>query len=371
MSACSEDSSTPDETLDPPDRLDPNDMPEGDSIVEEPMPAWAERAFSNVESIIPLPLAHPKPAHVPVAAVAEPPKSGILILDKPTRLTSHDVVQAVRRASNIRRVGHAGTLDPLATGVLVVCLGSATRVIDTIQALPKVYRAKVLLGVSTASYDADGLVIETVDPSHIERSDVEAALDPFRGEILQVPPMVSALKHEGERLYKLARQGIEVEREPRPVTIHSLALVDWNPPELTLEMTVSSGTYVRSMAHDLGQALGVGAHLTALRREAIGHFHVEDALKIPQVVEAFAEGWWPTIVFPLDSALQDYSAMVVSESDEAALRNGKQIEGPSPREDTTKHVRVYTLTGSFIGLVHWDYITLSWQPNRVFPKPSE
>lgn len=356
------------------DAFDPTDS-EGHASEDDPedegvMPAWAERAFADVDAIIPLPLAHPKTTRARSPSAVEPPKSGILIMDKPAGMTSHDVVQAVRRAADVRRVGHAGTLDPLATGVLVVCIGTATRVVDSIQAQPKVYRARIMLGVSTASYDADGEVTATADPSHIERSAVEAELSAFTGDIMQIPPMVSALKHEGRRLYDLARHGIDIEREPRPVTVHALALADWNPPEFTLEMTVSRGTYVRSIAHDLGGALGVGAHVVGLRREAVGPFRIEDAVRIPKVVEAFAEGWWPTIVFPLDVALQDLSAMVVGEEDEAALRNGQQIDGPPPRESTTALVRVYTAAGGFIGLVRWDDLTLRWQPDRIFPKPA-
>lgn len=335
----------------------------------EPMPAWAERAFADTEAIIPLALSHPKPVAQRPGAARTPPKSGILVVDKPSGMTSHDVVQAVRRSSDIRRVGHAGTLDPLATGVLVVCLDSATRVIDALQAEPKTYRARIRLGVSTSSYDADGEVVATADPSGIEREAVEAALEAFRGDIMQVPPMVSALKHAGERLYDLARRGIEIEREPRPATVHSLDLADWSPPELTLTMTVSSGTYVRSIAHDLGQALGVGAHVVGLRREAVGRFDLEDAHPLHEIVEAFAEGWWPSIVYPLDAALADLSAMVVGDADEAALRNGQQIEGPAPRAETSAQVRVYTVAGTFVGLVHWDDLTLAWQPNRIFPKP--
>src|SRR5262249_40348016 len=154
-----------------------------------------------------------------------------------------DVVQAVRRASGERRVGHAGTLDPLATGVLVVCLGSATRVVEAVQAMRKSYRARVRLGVATDTFDAEGQVLATADAGDVGRADVEAALAAFRGQIRQLPPMYSALKHEGRPLYQLARRGLEVEREPRDVTVYDLRLVDWAPPDLVLEMTVSRGTY--------------------------------------------------------------------------------------------------------------------------------
>ena len=338
---------------------------------DEEIPAWAERVFSDVDGIIPLPLAHPKSTQERIGPKPEPPKSGILTIDKPGGMTSHDVVQAVRRAADVRRVGHAGTLDPMATGVLVVCIGSATRVIEAIQEQPKTYRARVRLGISTATYDAEGETTDTRDATGIKRRDVETALEAFKGEILQVPPMYSALKHQGKRLYELARLGIEVEREPRPVTVYSLEMVDWSAPDLTLEMKVSRGTYVRSIAHDLGEALGVGAHLIGLRREAVGAFTLDESYKIPQVVDAFSEGWWPTIVYPLDQALQDRSAMVVGSAGEEALRNGQQIDGPAPMPTTTEQVRVYTVEGGFIGLVHWDDLTLRWQPARIFPRPDK
>jgi tRNA pseudouridine55 synthase len=179
--------------------------------------------------------------------------------------------------------------------------------------------------------------------------------------------MYSALKHEGQPLYALARQGIEIERAPRPATVYALDLLAWNPPELELRMRVSKGTYVRSIAHDLGQALGVGAHLTALEREAVGRFLLEDAERLARVVEAFVEGWWPSLLHPLDTALLDYNAMVVDAAAEAALRNGQQVQAAAPSAETTPLVRVYNADGRFVGLVRWDGVTGRWQPERIFP----
>jgi tRNA pseudouridine55 synthase len=257
----------------------------------------------------------------------------------------------------------------MATGVLVVCIGSATRVIEEIQAGRKGYRARVRLGASTTTYDATGETVASHDPSGVTRADVEDALAAFRGDILQTPPMYSALKHHGRRLYELAREGVEVEREPRPVTVHHLALVGWEPPELALEMTVSRGTYVRSIAHDLGARLGVGGHLTALTRSAVGPFGIDEAERLARVVEAFVEGWWPTILQPLDAALVHLSAMVVSPATEAAVRHGQQVDGPAPGPETTRLVRVYDGSGRLVALVRWDEVHARWQPDRVFPKP--
>jgi len=332
------------------------------------IPRWIDRLERDRSAIIPLwPVAPAAPGGH--GAAPPPPKSGILNIDKPAGRTSHDVVQAVRRASGERRVGHAGTLDPMATGVLVVCLGSSTRVIEDIQALPKSYRARVKLGERTSTGDAEGAVIGVQDPCGISRPMVEAALDRFRGRILQVPPMVSALRHQGKRLYELARQGIEVERAPRPVTVHALALTAWEPPAFTLDLEVSKGTYVRAIADDLGQALGIGAHLVALERTAVGPFTIDKAERLPRVVEAFVEGWWPALLYPLDTALLEYAALVVDGDHESALRNGRPIEGPPPGPDTTARVRVYNAGGQFVGLVSWDSVSSQWQPTRIFPQP--
>lgn len=302
---------------------------------------------------------------------AEPPKSGILVIDKPAGMTSFDVVRRVRSAAGTRRVGHAGTLDPAATGVLVVCLGSATRVVDAIQAGKKQYEATIAFGVTTATYDAEGDVVTSSDATGLTRRAVEQALDAYRGSIMQVPPMYSALKVGGRRLYELAREGVEVERPPRSVTVHRLALVRFDPPEATLEMAVSKGTYVRSLAHDLGQDLGVGAHLSALRRTAVGHFSLSDAHGLDDVVRAFAEGWWPRVTHAIDSALIDLPAMVVEAEAEAAMRHGRQIDGPRPPGPTAAEpVRVYGANGTFVGLVVWDTTSQRWQPHRVFPEPA-
>ena len=230
---------------------------------------------------------------------------GILNLNKPLGPTSHDVVHRVRTLTGVRRVGHAGTLDPLATGVLLVCVGKATRVAEYLLSSTKVYAARVRLGISTTTFDAEGDVVSE-SPVEVTRDQVEAALVQFRGEILQVPPMYSALKRRGVPLYRLARQGIEVAREPRPVEIVRLELTAWEPPDVLLEVTCSSGTYVRVLAYDLGQALGCGAHLAALSRQASGSFHLEDAITLDELAVAVSEGRWSDYLLPLDAALSGF-----------------------------------------------------------------
>jgi tRNA pseudouridine55 synthase len=218
---------------------------------------------------------------------------GVLIIDKPVGPTSHDVVARVRRALGQSRVGHTGTLDPAATGVLVVCLGRATKLVRFLQAGRKTYAATMLLGVETDSQDADGRVVAEIDASGVDERSLCEALTGFQGEITQIPPMVSAVKIEGERLHAKARRGEVVEREPRPVTVHELVLDAFEPGEratASFLVTCSTGTYVRTLAHDVGQHLGVGGSLTALRRVANGPFTLDDAITLEQLDDLATAG---------------------------------------------------------------------------------
>ncbi len=247
--------------------------------------------------------------------------TGLLILDKPAGMTSHDVVNAVRRLAGVRQVGHTGTLDPLATGVLLVLIGPATRLARYLSGVDKTYRAGIRLGVTTTTYDAEGDVVEQ-RPVSVDQATLEAALAQFRGPLLQVPPMVSALKVGGKKLYELARKGQEVERAPRPVTIHSLTLTAWNPPDVSIEVACSSGTYIRSLAYDLGQILGCGAHLAALQRTVVGAFQLEQAYTLDQLAapDALAE-----VVVPPSAILPHIPAVTLSEAQVVAVRYGQTI----------------------------------------------
>lgn len=301
----------------------------------------------------------------------KPPLSGFFNVDKPAGMTSHDVVAALRRAGKERRVGHAGTLDPMATGVLLVAVGSATRVIEYLQDGQKVYQGTVRFGLTTTSYDIEGEVVSQAAPDAVAaltREQVEAAMVPFRGVIQQVPPMVSALKRDGRRLYDLAREGIEVEREPRTVEVSELILTDWSPPSATFRATVSKGTYIRSLAHDLGQALGIGGTLTALRRLAVGPFTIDGAESLETLVDALAGDYWTQFIHPLDEALLAFDACVVDKATEEAIRQGRQVTLPC--ELSTSQARAYNLHGDFIGLLKYDDWTHLWQPDKVFPRPS-
>jgi tRNA pseudouridine55 synthase len=210
--------------------------------------------------------------------------NGILVIDKPAGMTSHDVVARVRRIFQTKKVGHAGTLDPDATGLLILGLGNATRLLSFAQDGPKRYLATASFGTTTSTQDASGDVIET-KPVNVDRNAVERAALAFVGDIEQIPPMVSAVKVGGERLYKKARRGEEVERKPRPVTIHTLSVTGFSaePPEANLDVTCSPGTYIRTLVHDIGQSLGCGGHLKGLRRVEAAGFSEEDAVSLDDV----------------------------------------------------------------------------------------
>lgn len=249
--------------------------------------------------------------------------AGVLILDKPLGLTSHDVVQHVRRASGVRRVGHAGTLDPLATGVLVVCVGWATRLAEYIQDSHKTYETAVRLGQTTTTYDAEGEIIAE-RPVMVTAGEIAAALDAFRGDIQQQAPAYSAIKRNGQPLYKAARRGEIVELPIRAVSIRTLELLSYEPPDVRLRVVCSSGTYIRSLAHDLGQALGCGGHVVALRRTASGHFCAEDAIQL----DSLTADTWRDYLLPPEAAVAGLAQRTVSAEEAANLQQGRAVLAP-------------------------------------------
>lgn len=271
-------------------------------------------------------------------------KAGVLIIDKPQGLTSHDVVGRVRRVSGIRRVGHAGTLDPLATGVLVVCVGWATRFIEYVVGQPKSYEATVRLGQTTDSFDADGM-ITAERPVDVDAGEIEAALADFRGEIRQQAPVYSAIKQDGQPLHKRARRGEVVEAPVRDVTIYALTLVAYEPPDLELRIVCSTGTYVRSLAHDLGRTLGCGGHIVALRRTAVGEFTVRDAVPL----DALTSENWTTYLQPPDAAVAHLPAIQLEAEDAVDLRHGRPVTATSGAPDGTL-LRVYNDAGHMLGV---------------------
>jgi len=248
----------------------------------------------------------------------------VLIIDKPRGLTSHDVVARVRRMTRTQKVGHAGTLDPAATGVLVLLLGKATRLAQFFVDLEKGYRGRVVLGATTNTQDAEGRVESTGDVSGVTREQIESAFAAFEGESEQIPPMVSALKREGTPLYVLARRGEVVERAPRPITIRELTILSVEMPEVEFEMTCSRGTYVRTVAADIGERLGCGGHLWRLVRTAVGPFRLDDATPLAKLAEALAgtEG----VGYSMYDALPFMPEIRVTEEEEEALSMGGAID---------------------------------------------
>ena len=297
-----------------------------------------------------------------------PEADGVIVVNKPKQVTSMDVVRAVKRVTRVKRVGHAGTLDPIATGVLPVCLGQATRFMDYLVDGGKTYFGEITLGASTATYDAQGDVTAEGDASGVSREDVEALLPRFTGSVLQQPPMYSAVKHEGKRLYDLARAGVEVERADREVYVEGLWLREWDPPRAEIEVQCGKGFYMRTLAHDIGEALGCHAHLSALVRQRVGPFDFEQAVTLDELE---ADSDWEGLLEPPDAALLDLGAAVLPQAAERHLRNGQPVTLPAASV-YARHLdgrRAYSEDGRFLGLIRFNRPDSSWKPEKVLAKP--
>ncbi|MFQ5944793.1 MAG: tRNA pseudouridine(55) synthase TruB [Anaerolineae bacterium] len=290
-------------------------------------------------------------------------EGGILVLDKPSGPTSHDMVDRVRHASGLRRVGHAGTLDPLATGVLVILYGRGTRVSPYLAASDKTYRARVRLGIGTDTDDADGRVVAERPVPDLKPEAIETALGRFRGTISQVPPVYSAIQRGGVRDYERARRGQAVHPSARPVTVHRLELLDWAQPDLVLEVACSAGTYVRALARDLGEALECGGHVASLRRLASGRFRVEDTRTWEEMKSALQSHRWADIAHPLDEAFLHLKPLVL---DDRSARRLAQGQGVDAKPNASGDVRVYNGNGRFLALAMFDAHSGMWRPTKVF-----
>lgn len=246
---------------------------------------------------------------------------GVLLVDKPSGMTSHDVVDRMRRAAQMRKIGHTGTLDPAATGLLVLCLGAATRLSEQFTGQKKVYEGTMRLGMTTDSYDLDGTVLSEHPVPEVTMADIQQQCDVFVGDIQQIPPMVSAVKVGGERLYKKARKGETVERAPRNIHIDAYDVLSYEAPDARVRIACSSGTYVRSLCHDVGQALGCGAVLASLRRISVGHHHVDNAATIDMFTDPESVS---RRLLPMGEAL-DLPVGVLDADSLADLSNGRTI----------------------------------------------
>ncbi len=276
--------------------------------------------------------------------------NGILLLDKPTGITSNDALQQVKRLYYAKKAGHTGSLDPLASGVLPICMGEATKVSAFLLDADKRYQVRCQLGVRTATGDAEGEVLETRPVGTWSTDQLESVLDRFRGSIEQIPPMYSALKHQGQRLYKLARQGVEVEREPRPVKIHEMILTGQGEDWIDINVHCSKGTYIRTLAEDIGEQLGCGAHVSALIRNMVGPYGAGQLVSLEQLqnlkendLSAMDE-----LLLPIESALSQWPHVDLSTDAAFYLQQGQPVL--VPHAPTSGWVRLYEGNRSFLGM---------------------
>lgn len=288
--------------------------------------------------------------------------SGVLVVDKPIGITSHDVVQIVRRGTRIKRAGHTGTLDPRASGVLVILLGPAVRLSEYVSAEDKRYQAVIQLGKKTDTYDEEGAITGT-SPVDISTEQFEEALKGFVGEIEQVPPPYSAVKVNGRKAYEMARKGEEVELEPRIIHVHDLELLEWDPPQALVDVHCSSGTYVRSLANDLGEVLGCGAMLAGLRRTKSGKFTLKDAIPLRKLTEAFEDGTWYKYLIPAADALGEWPTINLIPEEVDLVRHGHRIARPEKIGDLA---RAITDQGELVALMQYDEESGEYQPKKVF-----
>nr|WP_202410465.1 tRNA pseudouridine(55) synthase TruB [Pseudomaricurvus sp. HS19] len=298
------------------------------------------------------------------------PVNGVLVVNKPTGMTSNDALQQAKRLLFAAKAGHTGALDPLATGVLPLCFGEATKFSQFLLDADKRYRTTYQLGAFSTTGDADGELLDAVSAAGVTREQVWQALQPFIGDILQVPPMYSALKHNGEPLYKLARQGIEIEREARPVTVYSIELLDFRGGEqaqVDLDIHCSKGTYIRSIAEDLGKALGVGAHVVKLHRTQAGAFTEADMLELDDLREERGEQLAEVLdhhLLPVDTPVQELPALTLLEDSAYYFRQGNPVMDPQVYRlgQEGDMVRVFAESGDFLGVGVLD------DEGRVAPK---
>lgn len=292
--------------------------------------------------------------------------TGVICLDKPEGISSFFAVKKVSRLLDTKKAGHTGTLDPMATGVLVIMLGSCTRFIDFLPESEKSYTARVMLGKNTDTLDITGDILEEKDVN-VTEDKLKKTAEKFLGDILQVPPMYSALRKDGVRLYDLARQGVEVERAPRKVQIKELRIYDFDGSSFSMDVTCSAGTYIRSLAFDIGESLGTGACLTSLRRTAANGFSIDKSLTLEEIEKHLENEDIEKYILPIENALKSYEAVTVSEAQGKRFRNGGELDLNRIQKDFCNSLyRIFAPDGSFLGLGEADTENNSLKPKRVF-----
>jgi len=290
------------------------------------------------------------------------------VVDKPVGLTSHDVVDIIRRGTGIRRAGHTGTLDPRASGVLVILIGPAVRLSEFVSASDKRYQAILQLGGTTDTYDAEGrFTRQTTTPVDVTEEKFETVLKTFLGEIEQTPPPYSAVKVHGRKAYEMAREGEEVELAPRKINVYHLEVLEWAPPEVVIDVHCSSGTYVRSLANDVGTALGCGAYLIGLRRTKSGRFSLRDATPLRKLQEAFIAGNWYQYLIPAAEALAEWPGVELNPDEVEEVKHGHRVKAAADSKPGL--VRGVSMAGELIAimdLAQGEDGSLEWQPKKVF-----
>jgi len=294
--------------------------------------------------------------------------SGILVVDKPVGMTSHDVVQIIRSGTGIRRAGHTGTLDPRASGVLVILIGPAVRLSEFVSASDKRYQAVLRLGSTTDTYDAEGrFTRQSSAPVDISEEKFEEALKQFIGEIEQTPPPFSAVKMHGRKAYEMARQGEEVDLTPRKIQVYHLEVLEWAPPEVVIDVHCSSGTYVRSLANDMGNVLGCGAYLIGLRRTKSGRFSLRDAVPLRKLQDAFLAGNWYEYLIPAAEALADWPAIELNPDDVEEIKHGHRVKAaPDTKPGLVRGVSMAGELIAIMELAQGEDGSPEWQPKKVF-----
>lgn len=314
----------------------------------------------------PLPPSSPLSA-APPSAQRPPSLHGYLVIDKPAGLTSFDVVARARRLLGEKRIGHAGTLDPAATGVLPLAVGAATKTLEFLTDASKTYLADVTFGVETDSHDIEGTVTRVADAGALTADQIDAALAGFRGSGEQIPPMHAAIKVGGQKLYDLARRGEEIPRAPRPATFFVLEMLEWAPPTATLLVDCSKGTYIRSLARDLGVALGTGAYLSNLVRLRSGPFHLCEAITLDELAEIDLPWAWPQIAVHPDVPVWSWPALILDHDEARRWRQGSAI---ASMRHASGPVRAYAIDGDWLGTGHADEAGAGWRPRKVFAEES-
>ena len=292
--------------------------------------------------------------------------NGILNVNKPSGRTSFDIVAAIRRLTGEKRVGHAGTLDPAATGVLPICLGQATRIVEYLHDCPKEYIAEIEFGTTTDTFDREGNITSVKDAGNVTFQLIEDSLNSFLGTIDQVPPAYSAIKVNGRQSYDLAREGVPVTHQPRKITIHQIEILGFVHPLLKIKIRCSKGTYIRSLAHDLGELMECGAYLKSLVRSAYGPFVLGSSVSIDAIKEALAAGNCDQLLFPVDYPLQEWQRQVVTQEISTKIIQGHDILLDCADLSTDNHLCVYGPAENFLAVMKFVPETSLWHPEKVF-----